>query len=705
MPFASRAPKPPAPALVCAVLLLSLLSLHPVLFGQEKLLPEHARFLEDVAPIMTRTEKGVFDKLRTSAERGKFIRFFWKVRDPKPDTAENEFQKEYMERVRFADENFGRSSFKRGSQTERGLFYLILGPPLERQVFAAMSQVWPLELWFYKGDTAAGLPDYFYLIFFQPEGQGDYRLYYPGVDTPSKLVVPQMYGGMMKASSALDVIKKINSELGQAAQSYLPGETPFGTVSMTSDIIIAAVRELPAKKFSDAYARSYLAYKDYVETEYADNYLNSACLVKVFRDKGQAFLHWTIEPERMNFAADGGLIYAGFELVLRLEDGQGRAVFEGTEEVPVKLTPEQYKANERRRFAFQDLLPVIPGEFKALFLLKNKTGRDFSSFETRIQVPGEGPPSLSQPLLFLYKEEKKTERERGGLKAFMLDGVQYAVGARNEFPQGGGLGVYVQAWGLDPAAAAAGNIEFEAGIFSVDTGQPVGKFGLAEVRADGPGRGGLSASGVIPLAGLQPGYYRVEVGAGVKGGPTIQPVKENFIILAARVPVAPWVLAKQHSDFPAAEHLKILGGQYFLAGEYEKASSLMEKAAESGNDPAASLLLAKSYFGLGRFRDALKKAAPLYKKTGDRETGKLLALCQAGLKDWAAALPYLEKLMTEATEVPVLNLAAQCYINVGRPEKALPLLAKSLELLPGQAEAKELEQLARKTLEGKKQDR
>jgi GWxTD domain-containing protein len=704
MPLAPRAPKQLAQALVCALLFLPLLSGRPTLLGQQKLLPEHARFLEDVAPIMTRAEKDVFNKLRTPAEREKFIRFFWRARDPKPDTAENEFQKEYMERVRFADENFGRSSFKRGSQTDRGLFYLILGPPLERQVFAAMSQIRPMELWFYKGDTAAGLPDYFYLIFFQPEGQGDYRLYYPGVDTPAKLVVPQMYGGTMNVSSALDVIKKVNSELGQAAQSYLPGETPFGTVSMTSDIIIAAVRQLPEKKFSDAYARSYLAYKDYVETDYVDNYLNSACLVRVFRTRGQAFLHWTIEPERMDFAADGNQIYAGFELVLRLEDGQGRAVFERTEDVPVRLTPEQYKANERRRFAFQDLLPVIPGEFRALFLLKNKTAREFSSFETRVKVLGEGQASLSQPLLFLYREEKKTEPAGGGLKAFMLDGIQHAVGARNEFPQGGELGVYVQAWGLDSAAAAE-NIEFEAEIFSVDTSQPVGKFDLAEVRTEGPGRGGLSASGVIPLAGFQPGYYRVEVGAVVKGGPAVPSVKENFIILAARVPVAPWALSRVRGDYPGPEHLKILGGQYFLTGEYEKARSLMEKVAEAGNDPAASLLLAKSYFGLGRYREALKEAAPLYEKTGDRETGKLLALCQAGLKDWAAALPYLEKLMSEATEVPVLNLAAECHLNLGRPEKALPLVAKSLELAPGQAEAKELEQRVRKALEGKKQDR
>jgi hypothetical protein len=55
-------------------------------------------------------------------------------------------------------------------------------------------------------------------------------------------------------------------------------------------------------------------------------------------------------------------------------------------------------------------------------------------------------------------------------------------------------------------------------------------------------------------------------------------------------------------------------------------------------------------------------------------------------------------LMAEATEVSVLNLAAECYLNLDRPEKALPLLQKSLTLLPGQAPIRDLEEKTRKRL-------
>jgi GWxTD domain-containing protein len=172
----------------CLVLLLPFSGDLP---GQEALGPSQTTWLEDVSPIMTKIERDVFLKLRTGAERDKFIAFFWKMRDATPDTAKNEFKKDYMERVRFADQTFGRDSSTRGSQTERGYYYLVLGPPLERNLFTTASQVWPSELWFYEGATEYGLPDHFYLIFYQPHGIGDFRLYYPGVEGPEKLVTPQ----------------------------------------------------------------------------------------------------------------------------------------------------------------------------------------------------------------------------------------------------------------------------------------------------------------------------------------------------------------------------------------------------------------------------------------------------------------------------------------------------------------------------------
>jgi GWxTD domain-containing protein len=676
------------------LLLLGILLFSAALLAQNKITAVQKAWLEDVGPIITKTERDVFLKLRTDAERDKFIAFFWKMRDPSPDTTENEFKKEYMDRVRFADQTFGHDTSKRGSQTERGYFYLLLGPPLERNFFTTISEVWPCELWFYKGAEEFGLPAYFYLIFYQPEGLGEYRLYYPGIEGPEKLVVPQMSANTSR-TQALQIVKKVNSELGSASLSYLPGERPGGMGSFSSDNIIASIKQLPEKKYSDAYARSYLSYKDFIETEYADNYLHSAFQTKVLKTGGQSFLHWAIEPEKMNFGTQGNAIYASFELVLRLENAQGLPVFERTEEIPLKLTAEQYKSHERQRFAFQDLLPVIPGDYKALFLLKNKTAKDFSSFEVKISVPGEGRPGLSSPLLY-HSREAVPEAQTSNLKAFAFAGRQYLVGARNEFLPTETLGVFFQAWNLG-ALKLSGRPAFVLELFSHDTGKSLGSYPLTDISEAGD-PSTVSVTGSLSLSGVKPGYYRAEVSAEDASGQKVLSEKENFIVLAQPFPIVPWVYAKLHGPFPGPEHLRILGTQYFLEKDYDRARAVLERVLTGKDDPASRLLLAKALYGLGRFQESLAQVLPLYERAPDRDGAKVIALDYAGLGDWTSAVGYLEKLMAEATEVGVLNLAAEGYLNLSRPEKALPIIQKSLALIPNQPAVRDLEAKTKKLL-------
>jgi GWxTD domain-containing protein len=666
----------------------------------EKISPDLQRWLEDVSPIITKAERSVFSKLQTNADRTKFVRFFWRTRDPLPDTTENEFQKEYEERIRYADQNFGHFSPKRGSQTERGFFYVLLGKPLERTSYATQSQVWPLELWFYEGDVEYGLPSYFYLIFYQPEGLGDFRLYSPTVEGPEKLAVPALGNGVaLTRRTALDAVKAVSAELARASLSYLPSDTPMGSASFSSDSIIAAVRNLPEKKFSDSYARSYMTFKDYVETEYTDRYITSAFDVRIFREGGQPFLHWSIEPEKMNFSSEADTIYASFEFVLRLEDGRGATVFERTEEIPLKLSPEQYQDHAKQRFAFQDLLAVAPGEYRALFLLKNKTARDFSSFETKVVVPpaaASGEAGLSTPLLF-YGRSPVPEAQRKSLKAFAFGGQQYVVGARNEFPVSSMLGIFLQARNVaGPAPGVPPS--FVADLVSLDTHQSAGTFPLTETVPDPGDAATLLVSGTAPLKDVKPGYYRADVSLVSPDGRRLLTETENFVVLGQPFPVIPWVYARLHGPYPGPEHLKVLGSQYFLKGEYARSREIFERTLQGRDDLSARLLLAKSLYGLGLYKESLEHATAVHDRGGDRESAKVMALDQAGLKDWAAALSTLEKLMAEATEIPVLNLASECHLALGHPERALPLLQKSLSLAPDQPAVRVLEEEAKKRI-------
>jgi GWxTD domain-containing protein len=658
------------------------------------LLPEHQQWLETVEPIITKTERQIFLNLATSEERAKFIQLFWKQRDPLPDTTENEFYKEYMSRVLFADQNFGYGTGKKGSRTERGYYYLLLGPPLERSLYTTQSELLPLELWFYKGDERYGLPPYFYLIFYQPMGMGEYRLYYPGVEGPEKLVVPSLAGANPSRSSAYQVVRKINSELASATLSYLPGERTVNLSSFSSDEIVASVRNLPEKEFSDAYARNYLDYKDFVETEHLDTFTESTFLLKVFRVAGVDFLHWTLEPGRVNFAERGGAYVAAFELVLRLEDPSGRTVYERTEEIPLRITLEQFERHSRQRFAFQDTLPVVPGDYRVLFLLKNKTGRDFSSQDARISVPPDsGPPSLGPVLLYQAKEAADGRL----VKAFALDGFQFLFDSRNEFPREGTLGIFVQPLNLNRDGGGSGPLSVTVEIRAAEdeSGAPAwtGRRGVDELMPEG--RSGIDWEG-IPLAGLKPGYYQVEVGLSDAAGRTIAVRRDHFILLTQPGVPLPWAYSRQRPAFPNAEELAVLGSQYFARGDYGRAEETLRKSLALKDAGPTRLLLAKALYGSKSYKDSLALVTPVYESTRDREAAKVIALDYAGLEDWSAALVYLQDLLRQATEVGVLNLAAECLIRLGRSEEALPLLRKSLELVPGQTEAEKLLEQARK---------
>ena len=52
---------------------------------------------------------------------------FWKKKDPTPNTEENEVRDEYYRRVAYANENF--SHYVEGWKSDRGMVFIILGPP------------------------------------------------------------------------------------------------------------------------------------------------------------------------------------------------------------------------------------------------------------------------------------------------------------------------------------------------------------------------------------------------------------------------------------------------------------------------------------------------------------------------------------------------------------------------------------------------
>ena len=129
---------------------------------------------ESVRHLITKDEKTAFVNLKTDTERSAFIMDFWAKRDPDPETAENEFQKQYCQRVSETDQF---ESGIPGWLTDRGRIYIIWGKPDQVEkgfsTFGNNLNV-PYEKWFYE--HLAGIGDGVEITFIDPTETGEFRI-------------------------------------------------------------------------------------------------------------------------------------------------------------------------------------------------------------------------------------------------------------------------------------------------------------------------------------------------------------------------------------------------------------------------------------------------------------------------------------------------------------------------------------------------
>lgn len=145
----------------------------------------HREFVEMVAPLLSATEREAFLALRQEYQRDAFVRRFWEVRDPFPQTPGNELQIAWEERAKLARERFGTLD---AAGDDRARMLLINGPPAETFQGRCTGQIaLPLEFWSYPGTDR--IKSAFNLVFVSQAGnpKGPYRLWYPSEGVASLL--------------------------------------------------------------------------------------------------------------------------------------------------------------------------------------------------------------------------------------------------------------------------------------------------------------------------------------------------------------------------------------------------------------------------------------------------------------------------------------------------------------------------------------
>ncbi|HYL37438.1 MAG TPA: M56 family metallopeptidase [Bryobacteraceae bacterium] len=107
---------------------------------------------QDVVYIISPVEHRAFERLRSDPERDHFIAQFWQVRNPHPeDPAHNAVKDEHYRRIGYANRRFAEPPTA-GWQTDRGMIYIIYGPPDEIETHSVEH----FEEWLYHNVPSVG---------------------------------------------------------------------------------------------------------------------------------------------------------------------------------------------------------------------------------------------------------------------------------------------------------------------------------------------------------------------------------------------------------------------------------------------------------------------------------------------------------------------------------------------------------------------
>src|SRR6266404_4452466 len=391
-------------ALFLAILLV--LGSGSVCIGQksQKLEKNYREWLErDVIYLINKEERDAFRRLATNEARDKFIEDFWEIRNPNPGSPTNSYRDEIYQRIAFADARFSIGSGMEGWRTDRGRTYITLGPPQQKQVFRNSGNLYPIEIWFYSGANSA-LPPFFYVMFYQREGSGDYRFYSPYTDGPDKLATG--VEAINSRAAALRMIRdSAGPEVARISLTLLPDEPvdeSTGIVSLESDILLNSIKNLanlPANR-DDILRRR--ANREAVTSRFVLEGRNLDIVTFPARDsRGLTRLDYALRlhsPSDLTMAEekDGRYSYS-LEVRVRVFSPENKLIFTQQKSLADSINKRHLDTIKDKVFGYEGMLPLPPGKYRLDFQLTDWSKKTAFHTVREVVIPAPAKDGLIVP--------------------------------------------------------------------------------------------------------------------------------------------------------------------------------------------------------------------------------------------------------------------------------------------------------------------
>jgi GWxTD domain-containing protein len=615
-------------------LLIGVLSFRSLLVPAQVAPDYWKNWLDEVAPIMSKTERGVFKSLQTEEERKKFQSFFWKVRDATPGTQENEFMTEFYSRRSYAEKRL------EGAQSDRGRIYIILGKPAEVQNFTGLDKVVDCELWIYRGEGRSGLPPLMYLVFYRPDAVGEYKLYYPGVNSAFDILSPDMKGRRLSMPEAFRTLRASYPELARATLSVIPDEanSAFPSDLNSSGQMIGMIYSLPEREVEKGYLKYFSSPPGTVDVSYSTREIAGKAAVFITENQGVKFLNYSLMPDRISTArTKDGFETAHLVFHLRVEDKAGMTIHQQEKEIRLRLDGPKYEAMRQKKLFFSDFAPLIDGEFQIRLTCTNKTSEEFFVVEQDVIV-NDGTPSL-----VMGYQVKETNPE--SLLPFSLGRFKVLLDPRSIFSRRDSLEGLIRADG-PPELLLVDRDKNGASVNIRD----VSKQGEAFVFQQ-------------PLAGMAPGNYDFVV--KIKGAEIF---RRTLYVLSFEFE-KPLVFERTEPLSYLTMLPFVVGQEYLNAGRVEKALGSFEKLPPLLWTGATLPVIARAFY---LNKDYARVVELLEREQVEKSYPVLILLGNSSLalKKLGQAAFYFEEVRKFGDTAEANNALGAIYFSLGDKDKA-----------------------------------
>jgi GWxTD domain-containing protein len=477
----------------------------------------------EVPYIITDEERKAFTTLSNDEERDAFIENFWLRRNPNPDSPENEYREEHYRRIAYANEHFAAG--KPGWKTDRGHIYIAYGKPDDIDAHPSggsyerpadegggTTSTFPFEIWHYR--YLEGIGENVNIEFVDTCQCGDYHF---TIDRSEKDALLNVPGAGLTQYEEMNHKDKTDRFKGGGIERL--GGGPMGDQQQGKEFdrieTAAKLFAPPPIKFKDLDA---FVSQHKLLTGPVFPFDVRTDFMKVTEGMDLVPITLQIRNRDITFVTKEGVSKGLVNILGKVTTITGKTVQTFEETVEVDQPAELLEKSLDRQSVYWKALPLMPGLYRLDIAIKDVNNPD-GIYGRGIEVPIYHDEKLGASSLILADEMHPVSSRQIGAGNFIIGGeyVRPRVAATTipatpvKFKRSQTLNFWMQFYnlGIDEATKSnSATVTYE--ITDVATGAVILQKQL-ESKDLGAHSDQLTVEKTLPIAGLQPGKYKVTV--------------------------------------------------------------------------------------------------------------------------------------------------------------------------------------------------